>query len=113
MSAGSVSANNRFVPAMFCTGCRRHAMLTCTRHEMFTLHVYHQSVLPGGERVTGEEAAKPVTAAQVCVSTFVTVTTLGTFKETSGQFPVMFEVTKAGVFVDTSRSLQMCLWQPK
>lgn len=49
-----------------------------------------------------------MTAAQECVSAFLSVTTL----ETLVQLPVMFEGAE-GVFVDTSRSLQLCLWKPK
>lgn len=41
----------------------------------------------------GGGAAKPVTAVQDCVPTFITVTSMGIFKETFGQSPVVFMAT--------------------
>lgn len=55
-----------------------------------TLHVYDLTCISGGGGngggVTGEKAAKPVTAAQDWVSTFVNVTQLDILKETTEQF---------------------------
>lgn len=44
--------------------------------------------------ITGGKSAKSVTPVQVCVSTFVNLTPLDTFKETLGQFPAVFVVQK-------------------
>ena len=43
---------------------------------------------------SARRAAKPVTAVQDCVSTFVSVPALEYLKETSGQFPDMCPVTR-------------------
>lgn len=40
--------------------------------------------------VTGEKAAKPLTAVQHCISTFVIVTPFRSFNESSGQFFSVF-----------------------
>lgn len=50
--------------------------------------------------VTGDKAAMPVSANQVCVSAFV-----GIFKETSGRFPAVFAVQNY-IFDNKSDHLQ-------
>lgn len=60
--------------------------------------------------ITGGKSAKPVTPVQVCVSAFVNITPLDTFRETSGQFPAVFVVTKPGALNKILRHLQLWLW---
>lgn len=47
--------------------------------------------------VTDDKAAKPTTTVQVFIQVFVSVTPLDTFKDTSGQYPSMFVLTKLGI----------------
>lgn len=51
-----------------------------------------------GGGVTGEQAAKPSTAVQLCVSIFVSGKPLDIFKETVGRFQAVFVVTKKRCF---------------
>ena len=46
-----------------------------------------------------------MTAGHSCVSTFVSVTPLDNFKETSGQHQTLFVATKLGVFAKKSGHL--------
>lgn len=50
------------------------------------------------------EAAKPKTAVQDCVSTFVSVTLPDIFKKISERFPTLFVATKTGIFYAKTRS---------
>lgn len=59
--------------------------------------------------VTGEKAAKLVTAVQVCLLAFVSVKVLNIFKETSGQFTAVFLATKLGALNETLEHFQLCL----
>lgn len=43
------------------------------------------------------EAAKPKTAVQDCVSTFISVTLLDIFKKTLEQFPTLLVATKTDI----------------
>lgn len=56
-------------------------------HIMFRFHVYDLTFVSesGGDGggVTGEMAAEPVTTVQDCVSTFVGVSLINIFRETS------------------------------
>lgn len=55
----------------------------------------------GGDGVTDGKAAKPVTAAQDCISTIVNVKPLDIFKEASGEFQAVFVVTKTYIFKES------------
>ena len=81
------------------TGLKLHWHFCKTCRIMFTLYVYELTSLWGGKGDGGEgkKADKPVTTVQDCVSTFVSETSLDIFKETSGEFTVMFMATKSGI----------------
>lgn len=67
-------------------------------HITFIEHVDYLAFMSGGRDyggdVRGDKAAKPVTAVRACVSAFLSMTPVDIFKETSGQFPVVFVATR-------------------
>ena len=64
-----------------------------------TVDVHDLTFTPEGGGVGGlfEKVGKPVTTVQDRVSTFINRAPLHIFEETSGDFPVMFAMTKPGI----------------
>ena len=67
---------------------------------MFTIHVYdltcHIQRWRGQWLGAGDKAAKPMTAVQDCVSTFISLKPVDNSKETPEQFQTLFTVRKNG-----------------